>query len=83
MRDDTLPKLGMVGQIATDNRRPAELVQADWLEIVASVHYLERVAKLEESATTDKLRREKPQLVQYTEIARDVVNEYFPKTQAN
>ncbi|MDP2781586.1 hypothetical protein [Devosia sp.] len=83
IRADLLPRLQQVGEIPTDNRRPQGLQEADWLEIVASVHYLERVAKLDEVSATDKLRREKPHLVEHVEVARDVVNQYFPKTQAN
>jgi hypothetical protein len=81
LRPDVLPNIELVRRLASDFRRPAILPDADWLEIVSSVHYLERVSGLDEAAANDKLRREKPHLVQHVGIARNVVNEYFPKAQ--
>jgi uncharacterized protein YwgA len=46
------------------------LDQASWLELVASVHYLQRVRGLDENAADDRLQAEKPELSPYTSQAR-------------
>jgi len=46
------------------------LEQEDWLELVASVHYLAKISKRDEQRTKAVLEDEKPQLVPYLDAAR-------------
>jgi hypothetical protein len=46
-----------------------DLPQEDWLELVSSVHFLRRVAKLDREHALQKLQTEKPRLVRWHDAA--------------
>ena len=53
-------------------KKPKEfkLKKVDWLELVASYHYLRRVRKLSDEAADEVLQRGKPHLYKYKDLAQ-------------
>lgn len=74
LRDDVDEQLGKVVPLL---RVPArvKLQQPDWLELLASILYLETQRKLGRSEADSIIRREKPRLHPYTAEARRVLQE--------
>ena len=52
------------------------LDQADWLELLASYHFLRVRSALTESSTLGQLRKEKPSLVKFAARAEAALKEY-------
>ncbi len=52
------------------------LDQASWLELVASVHYLQKVRGMSETAADQELERAKPQLAEWTFAAREELKQH-------
>jgi hypothetical protein len=52
-----------------------DLPQPDWLELLASVHYLRRVTRLDREAARARLESAKPHLVQYYDQASATLRE--------
>lgn len=50
--------------------------QSDWLELLASYHYLRKVSGKSRSEANDVLAREKKHLVDYADLAREKLREY-------
>ena len=74
LRDDVLEKLRKVSEAATSRNKPVGLNDVDWLEALASIHYLDNVARLDKESVARKIEREKPHLKNYVEQAREVVS---------
>ena len=51
----------------------ADLPQEDWLELLASYDYLRKVQKLDEKQAMEKLREEKPRLMDHLDVAINVI----------
>jgi len=83
LKPEVAQRLAQVRAIIEDENRPANLDVADWLEIVASVHYLERVSRLSAEDARTKLSREKPRLVEYLDVARTALEGRYPRPQAH
>lgn len=56
------------------------LSEEDWLELVASLHFLRQVSGFDRSRALDVLRREKPRLVEFTDVAEKKLfeNQFLP-----
>jgi hypothetical protein len=52
-----------------------DLVQADWLELLASWHYLRQARQLNKAAATDVIRTEKSGLLAYVDVADATLRE--------
>jgi hypothetical protein len=50
------------------------LRQEQWLELLASYHYLRRVSKLQDSQAVDVLANKKPALVHFVDHARNAID---------
>lgn len=50
------------------------LPQEDWLELLASYDYLRKVQKLDVEKATEKLREEKPRLMDHLDVAKNVID---------
>lgn len=48
----------------------------DWLEIVASYHYLRRVSVMDDSEAKDTLNKKKPLLAPFAKLAEDTLREH-------
>ncbi|MGP0068098.1 MAG: hypothetical protein ACLQGP_31440 [Isosphaeraceae bacterium] len=45
------------------------LSEEDWLELVASLHFLRKISGFDRSRALDVLRREKPRLADFADVA--------------
>jgi uncharacterized protein YwgA len=54
----------------TSSKPPGNLKQKDWLELLASVHYLWAVSKFDDQRALSVMQRQKSNLVAYIEAAK-------------
>lgn len=77
LKQEVLPSLGPVRTIISSNKRPDDLNETSWLELIASVHYLTSSMRLDADAILAKMKREKPHLANYTGLAQNVIKDVF------
>jgi uncharacterized protein YwgA len=55
---------------------PDDISQEDWLELIASYHYLKVIQKYDEKDTKTILQKEKPKLFPYIRIVKNELDKY-------
>lgn len=68
LRDDVRERLAPVRELVT-GAAPADVARPEWLELLASVHFLRTVRNLSPDASREVLEREKPNLAQHEDAA--------------
>jgi uncharacterized protein YwgA len=59
-----------------DKYKAIDLNISDWLELLASYHFLSKVRNYNHEQTEEKLRNEKPKLAEYSNHAEKALKEY-------
>ena len=77
LKQEILPRLNKVNSIIQSPNRPENMNLTNWLELIASVHYLISSSRLDAAGIIAKMQREKPHLAEYTNTARDVIEDVF------
>ena len=67
----SLSKLGKPAEVPVG----IKLSDAEWLELLASVHFLRKVSRKDEAAALEILRKQKPRLVEYARAAEGKLQE--------
>jgi uncharacterized protein YwgA len=74
LRDDLRETLVNLKEILA-RRKPKDLSDSAWMELVASLHFLNKRRRLAPEATKDFLKVRKPHVAQYCESAEKVLAE--------
>ena len=75
LKSEFVDRLQKVRAIIGDERRPQGVKVPEWLELIASVHYLSSVSKLDQGALAAKMEQEKPALAPHIHLAKQVLGE--------